>query len=1030
MKPVKLTMTAFGPYRDCETIDFTKLGEHRLFVVSGNTGAGKTSIFDAICFALYGMASGEDRSESKLLRSDFADDGLYTSVDFTFELKGRIYRVLRQLPHVKAGNKSATGERYELYEVMDGAEVPATDRFMVSQVDQKLQEIIGLTRDQFNQIVMLPQGEFRKLLTSETENKEEILRRIFKTGLYKQMADQLNEKRLSTKRSCEELAGLRDYQFNNVKGSLAGRDNSALTLLFAQEFYNTFQVLAALDEELAYLGERISENELALHAELTRLAESTARYHQAAGVNDQFRLLDQKEAERRQLESETELYRVKAEQLALAERAVQLQVFESHHAELAAELTRKTAQHQAACREAEQAAAALAAAESALAREEARAEEREAAGREATRLSGLLPAVQELARKERQVAQLAADAERLARELAAADAALAVKREERAATAERIKALTARVAGLAARTEQLAMLREQAKLLGEYLKLAQRIEGERQAEEKSRLALTQADARYLALEQRWLGGQAGLLARHLHDGAPCPVCGGTEHPHKAAVAGDIPTREELDRERTALAGLRDQHQEAKATLRASGQLLAEKAASIAAFGIAVDEAARHYKLLVETGRRLKEEEDGLKAEQAILDELRPALEALDEAIAAAYRQKEELSARAADGRTAHATEKALLEQTLAAIPPENRDLSRLTEQLAAADAHKLALTQALRQAEDACREGRERMVRAATSREFAEREEQAALAGRDKAWAEFAAALTAAGFGDESDYRAAKLSDEARAHLKRQIDDYLALKAAVTRQTEELREALAGLQWQDLEQLKRQMEELTGQTQALRGQSLRLQSNYDKGVSLKTEIIQTEERFQEAERRHLSVKDLYDVIRGENGRKLSFERYLQMEFLEQIIQAANLRLTPMSGGQYYLVRSERLEKRGRQSGLGLDVFDNYTGLLRDVKTLSGGEKFNASLCLALGMADVIQAYQGGISLETMFIDEGFGSLDEESLNKAIETLVDLQQTGRMIGIISHVQELKQAIPAVLEVRKNREGHSYTTFHVS
>jgi exonuclease SbcC len=274
------------------------------------------------------------------------------------------------------------------------------------------------------------------------------------------------------------------------------------------------------------------------------------------------------------------------------------------------------------------------------------------------------------------------------------------------------------------------------------------------------------------------------------------------------------------------------------------------------------------------------------------------------------------------------------------------------------------------------------------------------------------------------------LGDEARANLKRQIDDYLALKAAVIRQTEELREALAGLQRQDLEQLKQQMEELTQQTQALRGQSLRLQSNYDKGVSLKTEIIQTEERFQEAERRHLSVKDLYDVIRGENARKLSFERYLQMEFLEKIIQAANLRLTPMSGGQYYLVRSERLEKRGRQSGLGLDVFDNYTGLLRDVKTLSGGEKFNASLCLALGMADVIQAYQGGISLETMFIDEGFGSLDEESLNKAIETLVDLQQTGRMIGIISHVQELKQAIPAVLEVKKNREGHSYTTFHVS
>lgn len=1030
MKPVKLTMTAFGPYKDCETIDFTELGEHRLFVVSGNTGAGKTSIFDAICFALYGMASGEDRSESKLLRSDFADDSLYTSVDFLFELKGRIYRVLRQLPHIKAGNKSATGERYELYEVISGAEVPATDRFMVSQVDQKLQEIIGLTRDQFNQIVMLPQGEFRKLLTSETENKEEILRRIFKTGLYKQMADQLNEKRLSTKRSCEELAGLREYQFNNVKGALAGRDNSPLALLFAQEFINTFQVLTALDEELGYLGGRISENELALHAELARLADGTAAYHQAAAVNDQFCLLDQKEVQRQQLESETELYRVKAGQLTLAERAVQLQVFERHHAELAAELTRKTAQHQAARSEAEQAAAALAAAESLLAREEERAPEREAAGREAERLSGLLPAVQELARKERQLAQLAADAERLVRELAAADAALAVKRDERGATAERIKALGARVGGLAARTEQLAVLREQAKQLGEYVKLAQREVGERQEEERSRFSFEQAEAKYLALEQRWLGGQAGLLARHLHDGEPCPVCGGTEHPQKAAVAGDIPTREELDRERTSLAGVREKHQEAKANQRSTAQLLAEKEAAIQAFGVAAADAAAQYKTLVDTGRRLKEEEDGLKAEQAVLDELRPALEALDEAIAAGYRHKEELAARTSDRRTVYATERALLEQTLAAIPPENRDLARLAEQIAAANARKLELAQALRQAEAACREGRERMVRAATSREFAEREEQAALAGRDKAWAEFAAALSAAGFASESDYRAAKLGEDARAELKRRIDEYLALKAAVIRQTDELREVLAGKQRQDLEQLQRQLEELTQQTQVLRELSLRLQSSYDKGAALKAEIIQTEERFQEAERRHLLVKDLYDVIRGENTRKLSFERYLQMEFLEKIIHAANQRLTPMSGGQFYLVRSERLEKRGRQSGLGLDVFDNYTGLLRDVKTLSGGEKFNASLCLALGMADVIQAYQGGISLETMFIDEGFGSLDEESLNKAIETLVDLQQTGRMIGIISHVQELKQAIPAVLEVKKNREGHSYTTFHVS
>jgi exonuclease SbcC len=168
-------------------------------------------------------------------------------------------------------------------------------------------------------------------------------------------------------------------------------------------------------------------------------------------------------------------------------------------------------------------------------------------------------------------------------------------------------------------------------------------------------------------------------------------------------------------------------------------------------------------------------------------------------------------------------------------------------------------------------------------------------------------------------------------------------------------------------------------------------------------------------------------VRGQNSKKVSFERYLQISYLEQIIEAANHRLNRLSGGQFLLMRSDRQEARGRQSGLGLDVYDAYTGQTRDVKTLSGGEKFNASLCIALGMSDVIQSFQGNISIKTMFIDEGFGSLDEESLHKSVETLIDLQKSGRMIGVISHVQELKAIFPAVLEVNKTKEGHSRTRF---
>jgi exonuclease SbcC len=198
---------------------------------------------------------------------------------------------------------------------------------------------------------------------------------------------------------------------------------------------------------------------------------------------------------------------------------------------------------------------------------------------------------------------------------------------------------------------------------------------------------------------------------------------------------------------------------------------------------------------------------------------------------------------------------------------------------------------------------------------------------------------------------------------------------------------------------------------------------------LKSAIVSANERVKELEVRLEQVMDIYQTLKGDNPLKISFERYILIEFLEQILHAANVRLQNLSNGQFTLQRSDRLETHGKQSGLGLDVYDAYTGQNRDVKSLSGGEKFNASLCLALGMTDVIQAHQGGVSIEMMFIDEGFGALDEDALNKAIATLIDLQRTGRMIGVISHVQELKQAFPAVLEVQKTKEGYSRTTILV-
>ncbi|MBF6633932.1 MAG: AAA family ATPase, partial [Planococcus sp. (in: Bacteria)] len=260
MKPLKLKMTAFGPYKNTEEIDFADLQGNQLFVISGSTGSGKTTIFDGICFALYGSASGSDRSESRILRSDFADDASHTCVEMEFEIHGKIYRILRQMGHVKKGNKSATGERYEFFERTEEGEKPCVERQIVSEINRRVEEVIGLTQNQFSQIVMLPQGEFRKLLTSETDNKEEILRKIFKTEPYKLISERLKQKKDAAAKMFEREQQELNIYIQRIATSLPHRDSELFEVL-GREHMNINQVLAGLENEAAYYRQKISLDE-------------------------------------------------------------------------------------------------------------------------------------------------------------------------------------------------------------------------------------------------------------------------------------------------------------------------------------------------------------------------------------------------------------------------------------------------------------------------------------------------------------------------------------------------------------------------------------------------------------------------------------------------------------------------------------------------------------------------------------------------------------------------------------------------
>ncbi|WP_416150340.1 AAA family ATPase [Salipaludibacillus sp. HK11] len=1028
MKPLKIKITAFGPYKNEEVIDFSELNDHKLFVISGKTGAGKTAIFDAICFALYGDASGEDRNDIRTLRSDFADDDLHTSVAFEFELKSRVYRVFRQLSHVKQGNKSGTGEKYEFYETTDGKEIPLTDRFIVSQVNDKIQAIIGLTKEQFSQIVMLPQGEFRKLLTSETENKEEILRRIFKTGFYKSVVDHLNEKRREAQKRYEGQVQTRNIHMENIKAALPYREESELFDLLEKEHFNTHQVIVALDKEISFYEQSMKEKGEIFQKKEESWKEYSERFLRAQGINKRIELLDEKNRERAMFDEQKEQVGAKERQLGLAEKASQLEVYENLAIDIRAEFDEKRNRVTRAKTSYGDAVQAQQAAQTRHDDEEKKADVREITTKELDRIEAFLPTVTELEGRKKKIQSLAIEGETLNKKVATLDKEVIEAKDEKTRLSERLKPLEESVRSLPDQTEKQAELRTEAVVLQDYLKHLAAMKKAQEEASKHKAVYEKIEQEFESLEARWLGGQASILAaEHLHHGEACPVCGSEDHPAKAVLTDDIPTKEELDAKRHEKKQVESAFSAAQAKANASQEQVEAKKREVIDYRYDPDQAEEEFEVISEKGIALGEVIKQLKQDQRTVDELKKAYSKVEERLEVKTKEQSDFGKQLTEMRSDYKTEKSLYDQSIANIPEELRSLEQLKIRIQETEAKKRKLDDLWKHVQKVFQQANEQLLTAKSNLEHAEKQVKEVEIKRKKVQKDYLEALEKAGFETEETYKQAKLPAESRDALKVEIDEYHAAVKTVTVQIADLQEELKDKERTNLESLQETLNKLKQEVEETRAAYQLAKSSLETAGDGKEKIVAADKQLADYETEFQLVKDLYDVVRGENTKKVSFERYLQIEFLEQIIHAANERLKSLSNGQYYLVRSDRLEKRGRQSGLGLDVLDNYTGQMRDVKTLSGGEKFNASLCLALGMADVIQAYEGGISIETMFIDEGFGSLDEESLQKAIDTLVDLQQSGRMIGVISHVQEMKQVIPATLEVRKSKEGHSETKF---
>lgn len=1022
MKPIQLTMTAFGPYKGTETIDFRKLEEHRLFVVSGATGAGKTTIFDGICFALYGQASGEDRTEYRSMRSDFADDAVQTAVELIFEINGRTFRIMRQIPYTKSGNKTETNARCEFFEMIDDGEVPFVDRQIVSEINRKVEELVGFTQAQFSQIVMLPQGEFRKFLTSDTENKETIMRKIFKTEEYREIVNRLKMKRDEANQQLMVEKRKVDGYIHQIKNLVPPRESPIFDVL-SQEYMNISQVIAGLEQEIEYYTEKCAKDEVNYTSAYQKHADVLETYHVAKNCNEQFEQLEQRKAVFEKLKEEIPSVDQKQKRIENAERASFIYEIEGQFLILDEESKLKRIELQNAMTAVQKATKWVEEKELAYEVEEGREQERGAAAERIIRLRDHLPAVTDLAEKEANVRNLKVKIGKLESELST--------------TSEKVEAVKKQVADLNVQIEksehaiipydklfeQLNTIRLHYKVVRDYENLKKDYAVSMQMKEASFTKFKQSKTEFENMQNAWLNDQASYLAQTLKEGEPCPVCGSDHHPSKKHKNDtEAVSREKLDLKRSNLTDVESEFRSAEAKAESVLAQVTAKEKEMEELHIqdsleALFNRGQETAEKVEQLKRIREELVSLKERQKVKD-----------------REQTEWITRKSgheqalfEQKTLFAQQSALLERELSSIPEGLRDLARLQIEIKETELRKHQLDEAWQSVRKNLEEARERLATSVNSEQHLKKSFDESIDKREKAELRFRNALQASEFKTEAEYRQAKMSDEEKLHLKEYITDFNQRLHTTKEAIKDLETSLMGKEKTDLEGLISTIQSLkSAYEKAFADWNHSIE--YEKSLlCLKADIEKTSQGVDDLERKVGKLTGLYDVIRGQNDYKLSFERFIQIDYLERIIQSANERLRNLSNGQYELMRSDRQEVRGKQSGLGLDVYDAYTGQNRDVKTLSGGEKFNASLSLALGMADVIQSYQGAVSIETMFIDEGFGTLDEEALQKAVDTLVDLQKSGRMIGVISHVEELKAAFPAILEVQKSREGHSVTRF---
>ncbi len=924
MRPLKLTISAFGPYAGCEVIDFEKLGEKGIYLITGDTGAGKTTIFDAIAFVLYGEASGKNR-ESAMFRSKYASEDTPTFVEMDFMYQNKKYRIRRNPDYERPSKRGKGMTRQSADATLEYPDLrqPVTK---FKEVTKAVTELIGLDYKQFSQIAMIAQGDFLKLLLAKTDERSQIFRQIFHTMPYKILQEKLKE-------HAKKLHDLYDDQYKSIRQYVAGIQcdeedvlNPELNGIKQTDTENSVQEAVEVLNKIIDSDEKKYEDIRAKREEVERqisdadkkIGKAQADYTAKMQMEDAKKKIAENSGHLKELQEEVDRQKEKEPERKELEYRLKAEKERFNDYDRLDKFSK--------------------AYENSL--------------KDIKKYEDKISASQQ---KEKKFTQQLADYQKRLDKIGSV-ALEKVKTESLLETCRKEQ-------------EKLKTLLGQLKKYNESLKI---LEQTQQMYTSAEAKWSMEKEKYNAMEKQFLNQQAGILASTLDDGNPCPVCGSTNHPNPAKMKKEAPSEKELEAAKKAVSKLEAE------TYRRSRDASVKKGETHTLMNSIQEQAMEMIGIdNVEEIQSVLEKK--LEENQLELEQLTDAFQKLEIKL----QEKNTLENKIPDIEEALNREKQIMETLRSEMTDEkikNRDLltnrNALKEQLP-----------------------------------FDTKEE--AKKHIDK----MEAGITILKHNLEEAEKQYQDCKTIINNAKNTID-------TITKQLENAKNY-------DINELKHKRdmleEEKKRYTASADTINIRISSNIrtQQAITLELEkLLKLEEQWKWA-------KTLSDTANGNiSGKpKVMLETYIQMNYFDGIINRANIRFMEMSGGQYELKRMEGADNQKSQSGLELNVIDHYNGSERNVRTLSGGESFMASLSLALGLSDEIHSTAGGIRLDTLFVDEGFGSLDEDALNQAIKALNTITEGNRLVGIISHVAELQNRIDKKIIVTKEHANGSHVEMEI-